>query len=89
LLRDPSIRARSSAVVPCVVYEYCLYDANQLCQPKITIDVARCFVLRANRSLVVILHNNGLRHSALSYTSLNKRADPWPLSPYTFSCLAK
>jgi hypothetical protein len=36
-----------------------------MCQPKLTIDVAPCFVLRANRSLVGILHNNGLRHSAL------------------------
>jgi hypothetical protein len=31
-------------------------------QPKLTIDVVPCFVLRANRSLVGILYNNGLRH---------------------------
>jgi hypothetical protein len=36
-----------------------------ICQPKLTIDVAPCFVLQATRSLVGILHNNGLRHSAL------------------------
>jgi hypothetical protein len=36
-------------------------------QPKVTIDVAPCFVLRANRSLLAILHNNGLRHSARSF----------------------
>jgi hypothetical protein len=40
-----------------------------MCQPNFTIDVAPCFVLRANRSLVGILHNNGLRHSALSYST--------------------
>jgi hypothetical protein len=33
-----------------------------------TVDIAPCFVLLANRSLVGILNNNGLRHSALSYT---------------------
>jgi hypothetical protein len=31
-----------------------------MCQPKLTIDVAPCFVLQANRSLIGILHNNGL-----------------------------
>jgi hypothetical protein len=40
-------------------------------QPKLTIDVAPCFLLRANRSLVGILHNNGLRHSALFYLLAN------------------
>jgi hypothetical protein len=35
-----------------------------ICRPKLKIDVAPCFVLRANRSLVGILHNNGLRHRA-------------------------
>jgi hypothetical protein len=34
-----------------------------MCQPKFTIDVAPCFILRANRYLVDTLHNNGLRHS--------------------------
>jgi hypothetical protein len=38
-----------------------------MCQPKLTIDVAPCFVLQANRFLVGILRNNGLRHSAFSY----------------------
>jgi hypothetical protein len=37
-----------------------------ICQPNFTIDVAPCFVSRANRSLVGILYNNGLRHSAAS-----------------------
>jgi hypothetical protein len=44
---------------------YCLITL--MCQPKLTVAVAPCFVLPANRSLVGILHNNGLRHSALSY----------------------
>jgi hypothetical protein len=38
-----------------------------ICQPKLTKDVALCFVLRANRALVSILHNNGLRHTALAH----------------------
>jgi hypothetical protein len=41
-----------------------------MCQPNFTIDVARCFVLPANRSLVSILHNKGLRHSTHSYSSV-------------------
>jgi hypothetical protein len=41
-----------------------------LCQPNFTINVAPCFVLRANRSQVGILHNNGLRHSAPFYAYL-------------------
>jgi hypothetical protein len=32
-----------------------------ICQSQFTIDVAPCFVLAANRSLVGILHNNGLQ----------------------------
>jgi hypothetical protein len=50
-----------------IVDKHCsVVDANM---PTIyfTIDVAPCFVLLANRSLVDILHNNGLRHSALSF----------------------
>jgi hypothetical protein len=39
-----------------------------ICPPKVTIDVAPCFVLPANRSLVDILHNNVLRHSEWSHT---------------------
>jgi hypothetical protein len=35
-------------------------------QPKFIIDVVPCLVLPANRSLVGILHNNGLRHTALA-----------------------
>jgi hypothetical protein len=35
--------------------------------------IAPCFVLRANRFLVGILHNNGLRHTALSYAQNNYR----------------
>jgi hypothetical protein len=35
-----------------------------ICQPNFTIDVASCFVsVQANRSLVDILHNIGLRLS--------------------------
>jgi hypothetical protein len=34
-------------------------------QPQFLIDVAPCFVLWANRSLVGNLHNNGWRHSVL------------------------
>jgi hypothetical protein len=41
-----------------------------ICHSKLTTNVAPCFVLRANRSLVGILHNNGWRHSALFYISL-------------------
>jgi hypothetical protein len=39
----------------------------QFCQP----DVAPCFVLPANRSLVGILLHNGLHHNASSYITLN------------------
>jgi hypothetical protein len=38
-----------------------------ICQPKLTIDVAPCFVLPACQSMVVILHNNGLRYTAQYY----------------------
>jgi type IV secretory pathway VirB4 component len=42
-----------------------------ICQQELTIDVAPCFVLRANRSLVGVLHNNGLRHSTPSYETVS------------------
>jgi hypothetical protein len=37
----------------------------QICQPKLTIDVAPCFVLQANWSLPGILLNNGLCHGVI------------------------
>jgi hypothetical protein len=37
-------------------------------QPIFTIDVAFCFVLRANRSLVGAPHNNGLFQGGTFYT---------------------
>jgi hypothetical protein len=41
-----------------------------MCQPRLTTDVSICFGLPANRSLVVILHNNDLRHGAAYYSKL-------------------
>jgi hypothetical protein len=52
--------------------------ANQI----LTIGFIPCFVLLANRSVVGILYNNGLRHSKTSYTFLNPylhRSRPIPL----------
>jgi hypothetical protein len=37
-----------------------------ICQPKLTIDVEPCIVLRAIQSLVGILHNNGIKHRVSS-----------------------
>jgi hypothetical protein len=41
-----------------------------ICQPKFTKDVAPCFVLRDNRSLIGILRKNGLGHFAHSYPNI-------------------
>jgi hypothetical protein len=53
-----------------IVDRYTLALWCQLYQPNFTIDVAPCFVLKTNQSLIGILYNNGLCHSALFFTCL-------------------
>jgi hypothetical protein len=48
-----------------ILCKHYLCDANA---PNIAPDIAPCFVLPANPSLVGILHNNDLSHGALAYS---------------------
>jgi hypothetical protein len=58
-----------------IVNKHCLYDVNMPTSTHNTF--APCFVLRANRTLVGILHNNCLRHTALAYRNTVKATLLW------------